>query len=155
MKSVKICCNAVHPAFLLHRERATALAMTAVQAGIRIYGQFGIMICRNIVACQGKVIIFIHKTDIDAGRARLTMVAIHTGTCNGDCRQNTGTVNRILQTLIVRQCYTKGRLIGGQKLTRKKGLHDGNAHALSSQRRNSSKRSFTEPTPYSSPFSKS
>ena len=57
--------------------------MTAMQAGIRIYGQFGIMICRNIVACQGKVIIFIHKTDIDAGRAGLAMVAIHTGTCHG------------------------------------------------------------------------
>ena len=80
MKSVKIFRNAVHPAFLLHRERATALAMTAMQAGIRIDGQLGIMICRNAVACQSKVIIFIHKTDIDAGRAGLAMVAIHTGT---------------------------------------------------------------------------
>ena len=61
--------------------------MTAMQTVGGVQGKLGVMIRRYAVARKCEIVIFIHKTDIDAGRTGLTVVAIDAGSRNGICRK--------------------------------------------------------------------
>ena len=62
--------------------------MTALQAGICFDAQLGIMIGGDVISCQSQIVILVHKTDIDACRARLAVVAVDTGAGDGIGRES-------------------------------------------------------------------
>ena len=79
----KVLVNGGHPLHLLHAEGTAAFAVATAQAGIRFDAQLGIMVGGDGIPSQGKVVIFVHQTDIDACRAGLAVVAVDAGSGNG------------------------------------------------------------------------
>lgn len=81
--AAEILVDLAHALHLFRAERAAALEMTAVQARVGLHGQPGIVVRGNRVAREGKVVILVHKANVDARGARLAVVAIHARA--GDC----------------------------------------------------------------------
>ena len=73
----------LHPAFLFHAKRTTALAVAAVQAGVSFGGQLGIVVGGDAIAGLGQIVILIHKTNVNARRAWLAVIAVDAGSGNG------------------------------------------------------------------------
>ena len=81
--AAEILVDLAHALHLFRAERAAALEMTAVQARVGLHGQPGIVVRGNRAAREGKVVILVHKADVDARRAGLAVAEIHARA--GDC----------------------------------------------------------------------
>ena len=79
----KVFVNGNHPAHLLYAEGAAVFAVSALQAGICLDSQFGIVVSCDVITGQSQVVILVYKANVDACGAGLAMVAIDAGTGNG------------------------------------------------------------------------
>ena len=70
----EILCYGFHPAFLHDTQGTAAFAVTAVETGIRLNGEFGIVIGGNCIPRQCQIVILVHKSDVNARRTGLAVV---------------------------------------------------------------------------------
>lgn len=66
----------LHSGLLGDAERAAAVAVAALEAGVGFDGQLAVVVVRHSVARTGKVIVFVDQPDIDSGRAGLAVIAV-------------------------------------------------------------------------------
>ena len=66
-----------HPFHLVYRERTSAVAVTALKTDGGIFFQGKVMLlCKNVPK-SGKIIVFVHQTDVDSGRTWMTVFAVY------------------------------------------------------------------------------
>lgn len=80
---IKVMIDLFHPAFLSDSKWTAGFTMSAVQAGICLDIELGIVVSGNDVPGLCKIVILIYQTDINACRAGLAVVAIDAGAGNG------------------------------------------------------------------------
>ena len=74
----KIRRNFLHPRALTGMERAASVAVAAADAGVRLHGEFFVMIRRHMIAGERQVIVFIDQPHVDSCGTGLTVIAVHT-----------------------------------------------------------------------------
>ena len=69
----------LHPGYLIHMEWAAVIAVPALNAAVRLYLQFPVMIYRQRISRPGQIIILIDQPDIQSCRTRGAVIAVHAG----------------------------------------------------------------------------
>ena len=59
--------------------------MSALEAGICLDSQFGIVVCGDVITGQSQIVILVYEANIDASRAGLAVVAVDAGSGDGIC----------------------------------------------------------------------
>jgi len=67
----KVRTDSGHPAHLLHTEGTAVFAVSALEAGIRLRAQLGIVVGGDVIASQSQIVILVHEADVDACGAGL------------------------------------------------------------------------------------